>query len=123
VAVSDAQIDFDFWHPFVGYLPGCLAINEAAGPDQPSWDEYVDLPRRQWHAPLDSPISKVEQLLHQFLERHPSASGVGQRRWTSGHLPFPMAPHGFWVGTDRRVRRPSAFQAQFAGRGLSLAVA
>jgi hypothetical protein len=39
VAVSEARLDFDFEQPFVGHLPGYLTIGEAAGTDQPSWDE------------------------------------------------------------------------------------
>jgi len=50
VAVSEVQLNFDFRHPLVGHLPGYLAISEAAGTDQPSWDEYADLLMRQWHA-------------------------------------------------------------------------
>jgi Shedu protein SduA, C-terminal len=121
VAVIDAQINFDFWRPFVGYLPGYLAISEAAGTDQPSWHEYVDLLRRQWHALLDSPMSNVEQLLHEFLERHPSLlPGSDSVDGTSGHLPFPMAviskpklpglsdrqPDFMWIASDSAALYP-----------------
>jgi hypothetical protein len=91
--VSETQLNFDFRHPFVGYLPGYLAIGEAAGTDQPSWDEYTYLLMRHWRALLDSPISAEEQLLHEFLERHPSllpgadsvdgTSGTCRFRWRS----------------------------------------
>jgi len=121
VAVIDAQINFGFWRPFVGYLPGYLAISEAAGTDQPSWHEYVDLLRRQWHALLDSPMSNVEQLLHEFLERHPSLlPGSDSVDGTSGHLPFPMAviskpklpglsdrqPDFMWIASDSAALYP-----------------
>lgn len=115
VAVSEAQLNFDFRHPFVGHLPGYLAIGQAAGTDQPSWDEYVDSLMRQWHALLDSPVSADEQLLHEFLERHPSLlPGSDSVDGMSGHLPFPMAiiskpklpglsdrqPDFMWIATD-----------------------
>jgi Domain of unknown function (DUF4263) len=115
VAVSEAQLNFDFRHPFVGYLSGYLAIGEAAGKDQPSWDDYTYLLMRQWRALLDSPASAEEQLLHEFLERHPSLlPGSDSVDGTSGHLPFPMAviskpklpglsdrqPDFMWIATD-----------------------
>jgi hypothetical protein len=115
VEVSETQLNFDFRHPFVGHLPGYLAIGEAAGIDQPSWDEYTYLLMRQWRALLDSPVSAEEQLLHEFLERHPSLlPGSDSVDGTSGHLPFPMAviskpklpglsdrqPDFMWIATD-----------------------
>ena len=115
MAVSEAQLNFDFRHPFVGHLPGYLAISEAAGTDQPSWDEYTYFLMRQWHALLDTPISAEEQLLHEFLERHPSLlPGSDSVDGTSGHLPFPIAviskpklpglsdrqPDFMWIATD-----------------------
>jgi hypothetical protein len=115
VAVSEARLDFDFEQPFVGHLPGYLAIGEAAGIDQPSWDRYTYLLIRQWHALLDTPISTQEQLLHEFIERHPSLlPGSDSVDGTSGHLPFPMAviskpklpglsdrqPDFMWIATD-----------------------
>ena len=115
MAVSEAQLDFDFRHPFAGHLPGYLAIGQAAGTDQPSWDEYVDSLMQQWHALLDSPLSVDEQLLQEFLERHPSLlPGSDSVDGTSGHLPFPMAvvtkpklpglsdrqPDFMWIATD-----------------------
>jgi len=115
VAAIEAQVNFDFRHPFVGHLPGYLAIGEAAGTDQPGWDEYTFLLMRQWHGLLDTPISAEEQLLHEFLERHPSLlPGSDSVDGTSGHLPFPMAviskpklpglsdrqPDFMWIATD-----------------------
>jgi len=64
VAVGEEQLALDFRHPFVGHLPGYLGIGEAAGADQPSWDDYVDLLMRVWHGLLDSPMSADEALLH-----------------------------------------------------------
>jgi len=115
VAVGETQLNFDFRHPFVGYLPGYLAIGEAAGTAQPSWDEYIYLLMLQWRALLDSPSSADEQLLHEFLERHPSLlPGSDSVDGTSGYLPFPMAliskpklpglsdrqPDFMWIATD-----------------------
>ena len=115
VAVSEARSNVDFRHPFVGHLPGYLAISEAAGAEQPSWDEYVALLMRQWQALLDSPASTDEGLLQEFLEHHPSLlQGSDSVDGTSGHLPFPMAvitqpklpglsdkrPDFMWIATD-----------------------
>jgi hypothetical protein len=121
VAVSEAQLNLDFRHPFIGHLPGYLAIGEAAGTDQPSWNEYTYLLMRQWRALLDTPISAEEQLLHEFLERHPSLlPGSDSVDGTSGHLPFPMAviskpklpgpsdrqPDFMWIATDSLALYP-----------------
>lgn len=115
MAVDEAQSNFDFRHPFVGYLPGYLAIGEAAGKNRPNWDEYEYLLMQQWRMLLDSPASAEEQLLHEFLERHPSLlPGSDSVDGTSGHVPFPMAviskpklpglsdrqPDFMWIATD-----------------------
>lgn len=114
-------MDFNFRRPFVGHLPGYLAISEAADTDQPGWDEYSDLLMRQWGALLDSPASADEQLLHTFLENHPSLlPGSDSVDGASGHLPFPMAviskpklpglsdrqPDFMWIATDSATLYP-----------------
>lgn len=121
MTVNEAQLNFDFQHPFVGHLPGYLAISEAAGADPPSWDEYADLLMQQWRALLDSPMSADEQLVHKFLERHPSMlPGSDSVDGTSGHLPFPMAviskpklpglsdrqPDFMWIATNSEALYP-----------------
>jgi Domain of unknown function (DUF4263) len=98
-----------------------LAISETAGTDQPGVDEYLDLLMGQWHALLDSPISADEQLLHEFLERHPSLlPGSDSVDGTSGHLPFPMGiiskpklpglsdrqPDFMWIATNSVALHP-----------------
>lgn len=118
---GEAQLIFDFRHPFIGHLPGYLAIGEAAGADRPSRDEYEYLLMRQWRALLDSPASAAEPLLHEFLERHPSLlPGSDSVDGTSGHLPFPMAviskpklpglsdrqPDFMWIATDSDTLYP-----------------
>ena len=72
VVVGDEQLNIDFRGPFVGHIPGYLAIGEKAGTEQPSWDDYVDLLMQQWYQLLDSSSSADEHLVHEFLERHPS---------------------------------------------------
>ena len=81
-----------FRTPFIGHLPGFLAVSEAAGADRPPEEAYNDLLMRQWRALLDSPASKDERLVHEFLERHPSLlPGCHTVDCNSGHSPFPIA--------------------------------
>ena len=82
----------DFRQPFVGHLPGYLAISEATGTEPPDEKAYFELLMQRWRALLDSPESADERLLHAFLERHPSLlPGSNSVDGTSGHLAYPLA--------------------------------
>lgn len=67
-----AESTFDFREPFVGHLPGYLAASEMTAPGPPLPEVYERFLMRRWRALLDSPASREEKLVHQFLERHPS---------------------------------------------------
>ena len=82
----------NFREPFVGHLPGYLAASELTAPGEPSQDVYNDLLMRQWRALIDSPESKDESLIHEFLERYPSLlPGSNTVDGDSGHSAFPAA--------------------------------
>src|SRR5690348_5817994 len=57
-----------FRQPFIGHLPGYLAISEAAGAHPPSAEPYNELLLQRWQALLDSTDSADERVLHAFLE-------------------------------------------------------
>jgi hypothetical protein len=82
----------DFHQPFVGHLPGYLAVGELTAPGPPSEALYDELLMAHWRALLDSPASRDERLLHRFLERHPSLlPGSNSVDGDSGHAAFPLA--------------------------------
>jgi Domain of unknown function (DUF4263) len=105
----------EFREPFVGHLPGYLAQCQVTGAARPSEEAYNELLMARWRSLLDSPESRVEGLVHAFLERHPSLlPGSHSVDGDSGHPPFPMAviskpklaglsdrePDFMWIATD-----------------------
>ena len=108
--------------PFVGHLPGYLALAEATGTDPPDVTAYNELLMQQWRALLDSPASRDERhVLHTFLERHPSLlPGSHSVDGDSGHGAFPWAviskpklpglshrePDFMWIATDSESLYP-----------------
>jgi len=112
---------FDFREPFIGHLPGYRAAAELAAPGPLGQSAYEDFLMLQWQALLDSPESRDERLLHQFLERHPSLlPGPNSVDGTSGHFPFPIAaisrpklpglsdrePDFMWIAADSAAVYP-----------------
>jgi len=90
--VPTVETMFDFREPFVGHLPGYLTASESTAPGAANDEVYNDLLMRQWRLLLDSPASKDERLLHQFLERHPTLlPGSNSVDGDSGHTAFPLA--------------------------------
>lgn len=105
----------DFREPFIGHLPGYLDVGASVSPAPPDVDTYNELLMARWRALLESPQSKVESLLHSFLEQHPSLlPGSHSVDGDSGHSPFPMSviskpklpgmsdrePDFMWIATD-----------------------
>lgn len=82
----------DFRDPFVGHLPGYLAENDRTAPGPPKEEIYSRLLTERWQQLLESPESKDEGLIQDFLERHPSLlPGSHTVDGDSGHSPYPMA--------------------------------
>jgi hypothetical protein len=105
----------DFREPFIGHLPGYLEVVAASAPGPPDVEVYNELLMAQWRALLESPESRDESLVHNFLEQHPSLlPGSHSVDGDSGHSPFPMSviskpkfpglsdrePDFMWIATD-----------------------
>lgn len=105
----------EFRTPFVGHLPGFLAVGEQTGSGRPSVSEYARLLMLRWTVLLDSPASHHKPLLRAFFEHHPAlVPGGFSVDGDSGHASFPLAviskpklpgfdgrePDFMWIATD-----------------------